>query len=117
MIMFAAWRHAEKKQAGPATNLPDALGAQSTNALSCGFHPDTHFFRGDRLAGIAAVPAGDIKSGLGDVVATQIRLVEGLRPLGNLLGTQNLVGFGFVAASVTSIRHYICDELLIARNI
>src|SRR3954447_11644583 len=64
-IFTAMRRDAREQQAGAATDFEHALWFQTEDASDRLVHPLMHFFNGNRLAGVTAVPTSEIERGIG----------------------------------------------------
>src|SRR6185437_7573239 len=76
--------------------------------------PDPHFFSGDRLAGVTAVPAFDIEGRVFDRLAAGVGFVESHRPLRYLLGADHVGAGIFTRTLVVGIHNDVSREPLIA---
>ena len=64
-VAIAVRGDAEEKKAGAAADFADGAGAEAEDAVDGGVHPLAHVVLGQRLAGIARVPADGVKAGRG----------------------------------------------------
>src|SRR2546430_2645422 len=109
---FALWSDPEQQQSRPAPDLPNPLRAQGQYPLHCTLNPDPHFFRGNGLTRITADPPGDVERRILRAAAWAVGLIEGHRPVRNLLSTQTVCRL--LRASIVMVGNDIRDQPLVS---
>ncbi len=115
-VVAAAGRQFEEQEAGSATDFPDGLRFQLTYSAGGEVPPAPHLVRGNRLAGVAAVPPDDVEAGRGIRRSAAVGLVIERLPFSDRFG-EELLGVTDRPLHAIQVRDDISGEPFVARSI